>query len=103
MMTAQQTQCKHCTVPVDTGDVCSFCANYTPPETPAQRLDVLVNRLDLLRHDFNETLQALPTDAPLLSVADLVVALGHMRQAAVLVDKVSDALEAASVPEAVQR
>ncbi|MCT7369328.1 hypothetical protein [Mycolicibacterium llatzerense] len=26
-----QTECKHCTVPVDTGDVCTFCKTYTPP------------------------------------------------------------------------
>lgn len=26
-----QTECKHCTVPVDSGDVCAFCKTYQPP------------------------------------------------------------------------
>ncbi len=26
--------CRHCTVPVDSGDVCNFCASYTPPACP---------------------------------------------------------------------
>lgn len=89
-----QTLCKHCTVPVDTGDTCSFCASYTPPETAAQRLDVAVNRVDLIRHDLNEILRELPTDAPLFAVADLVTALGHLRQGAIAIDKASDRLEA---------
>ncbi|MCV7159366.1 hypothetical protein H7J55_18015 [Mycolicibacterium brisbanense] len=87
-------QCKHCTVPTDGGDTCSFCATYTPPATVSQRLDVLVNRLDLLRHDGNEILRELPTDAPLFAVADLVTALGHLRQGAIAIDKASDRLEA---------
>lgn len=95
MMTTQTTGCKHCTVPTPTGqDVCSFCASYTPPETPAQRLDVAVNRVDLLRHDINGVVQDLPTDAPLFAVADVVTALGHLRQAAVLLDRANDVLEA---------
>lgn len=24
-------QCRYCTVPVDSGDTCTFCAAYTPP------------------------------------------------------------------------
>lgn len=60
-----QMQCKHCTVPTDGGDTCSFCATYTPPETAAQRLDVLVNKIDLVRHDLNGELRGLPSDAPL--------------------------------------
>lgn len=88
------TQCRHCTVPVDDGDTCGFCASYSPPETAAQRLDVAVNRVDLLRADVNEVLRELPTDAPLMAVVDLVTALGHLRQAAVLIDKATDALEA---------
>lgn len=88
------TECKHCSVPVDTGDSCTFCSSYTPPETAAQRLDVAVNRVDLLRHDLNEILRELPTDAPLFAVADLTIAVCHLRRAAVLIDKASDQLEA---------
>ncbi|WP_418601588.1 hypothetical protein [Mycolicibacterium sp. SCSIO 43805] len=95
------TECQHCTVPTGGSEVCSFCATYIPPETPAQRLDVAVNRVDLLRHDINGVVQDLPTDAPLFAVADVVTALGHLRQAAVLLDRANDTLEADS--EAVTR
>jgi DNA replication initiation complex subunit (GINS family) len=81
-------------VPVEVGDTCAFCQSYVPPETPAQRLDVAVNRVDLVRHDVNVVLQVLPTDAPLFAVADIVAALGHLRNASVLLDKAADALEA---------
>ncbi|KQH76375.1 hypothetical protein AO501_09855 [Mycobacterium gordonae] len=30
-------ECRHCTVPVDSGDTCTFCASYTPPDTAAAR------------------------------------------------------------------
>jgi hypothetical protein len=30
-------QCRYCTVPVDSDDICTFCASYTPPETAAAR------------------------------------------------------------------
>ncbi len=26
------TNCRHCTVPVDTGDVCGWCSHYDGPE-----------------------------------------------------------------------
>lgn len=94
-------QCRHCTVPTDGADVCAFCATYTPPTTAAQRLDVAVNRVDLLRHDLNEELQVLSAEAPLFAVSDLVAALGHLRQASRLLDKASGILE--SDAEAVTR
>ena len=86
-------ECRHCTVPTGDTDVCNFCRTYVPPESLAQRLDVAVNRVDLLRHDINGVVQQLPTDAPLLTVADVVTALGHLRQASALLDKAADALE----------
>ncbi|WP_024445630.1 hypothetical protein [Mycolicibacterium iranicum] len=96
MMT--QTQCKNCTVPTSAGsDVCGFCATYTPPASPAQQLDVAVNRIDLLRADGNAVLRELPQTAPLFAAVDLVRALGHLRMASVLIDGVSDALESAGV------
>lgn len=27
-------QCQHCTVPVDSGDICTFCSTYVPPAQP---------------------------------------------------------------------
>lgn len=94
MMT--QPPCERCTVPTDApGKVCSFCQTYTPPETVSQRLDVVVNRIDLLRHDLNAELQGLPDAAPLLAVTDVVVALAHLRKASVALDKATDLIEAA--------
>jgi hypothetical protein len=46
-----------------------------------------------MRHDLNAVLQELPDDAPLFAVVDLVTALGHLRQAAVGIDKAADALD----------
>lgn len=86
--------CRHCTVPVDNGDVCAFCQSYNAPETVAQKIDTLVNRIDIVRADGNEVLRELPADAPLFAVTDVVIALNHLRQAAVALDKASDALEA---------
>lgn len=95
-------QCRHCTVPTPAGqDVCAFCQSYTAPENVAQRIDVAVNKVDLLRHDLNEILRELPESAPLFAVADIVVALGHLRRSAVALDRATDALEADA--EVVQR
>lgn len=90
----QRTQCKHCTVPIDSGDTCAFCATYTPPATVSQRLDIAANKVQLLRHDLNEELQCLPAGAPLMACVDLVTALGHLKRAAVALDRATDQLEA---------
>ena len=34
-------QCRHCTVPVDSGDTCTFCASYVPPEPAGRDFDLL--------------------------------------------------------------
>lgn len=90
------TECTSCTVPIDTGDTCGFCQSYNPPATVSQRLDIAVNKVDLLRHDLNEELQTLTADAPLLAVVDIVTALGHLKRAAVALDRATDQLEAAT-------
>jgi len=90
-------QCRHCTVPVDSGDTCAFCSSYVPPETASQGLDIAVNRIDLLRIDINDALRELATDAPLFCVVDIVTALGHLRQVSVLIDRVAASLDAEAV------
>jgi hypothetical protein len=90
------TACKHCAVPVDNGDTCAFCATYVPPETADQRLDVLVNRVDLIRHDANIILDRLPADAPLFACADLTTAICHLKRASVLFDRAAAQLEGAA-------
>lgn len=104
MTTVTPTECcKHCAVPLndpartsqhETDGVCTFCADYTPPETPAQQVDVAVNRVDLIRADVNKVLRELPVNAPLMAIVDIVTALGHLRQAAVALDRANDQLEA---------
>ncbi|SLL01226.1 Uncharacterised protein [Mycobacteroides abscessus subsp. abscessus] len=88
------SQCQHCTVPTEGTVICSFCQTYSPPETPAQHLDVVVNKVDLLRHDINEILRELPDTVPLMTAVDIVTALGHLRKAAVALDRATDALQA---------
>lgn len=63
----------------------------------AHRLDAAVNMIDLARSDGNAALRELPQTAPLFSVVDLVTALGHLRQAAILFDGVADSLESVGV------
>jgi hypothetical protein len=53
-----------------------------------------VNLVDLARNDLNVVLRAMSDDTPLFAVVDLVTALGHLRQAALLAGKVADTLEA---------
>jgi hypothetical protein len=88
-----QTECKHCTVPIEGDDVCAFCANYTPPTT-IQQLDVAVNRVDLLRADLNAVLDQLPAGAPLFACADLTTGICHLKRAAVALRRATDLLEA---------
>lgn len=63
------------------------------PTDFALRLDTAVNLVDLARNDGNKILRELPRTAPLFSIVDLVTALGHLRQAAILLDGVADTLE----------
>jgi len=79
--------------------VCHTCAagqKSRPPTNVAHQLDKAVNLIDLARNDGNAALRELPPAAPLFSVVDLVTALGHLRQAALLLDGVADTLEAAA-------
>lgn len=43
------TACKHCTQPTDSGDVCTFCADYVPPTDTATELLYLKDTLAALR------------------------------------------------------
>lgn len=67
-------------------------------ETPVSEvLDNAVNLIDVARADGNKVLQGLPQDAPLFVSVDLVTALGHLRQAALLIDGAADTLTDAGV------
>ena len=66
-----------------------------------QRLDDAVNRIDLIRADLNAVVRDMPEDVPIFALVDIVNALWNLRNASVLIDKATDALEADS--EAVTR
>lgn len=65
-----------------------------PESTAPQRLDDAVNLIDMLRQDLNEELRSLPADSPLFAVSDFVAALGHLRHAAIFLDRTTTAIEA---------
>ncbi|QFS89500.1 hypothetical protein FIV07_02015 [Mycobacterium sp. THAF192] len=68
-----------------------------PPSVLSQQallLDTISNLIDLARADGNRVLRELPRTAPLFGIVDLVTALGHLRQAAVLIDKAADTFDA---------
>lgn len=63
------------------------------PLDDALRLDGAVNLVDLARHDLSVVLRELPDSTPLFACVDLAAAQGHLRSAAVLIDKAADAIE----------
>lgn len=67
------------------------------PTGIALRLDAAVNLIDLARNDGNAVLRELPHTAPLFAVVDLVTALGHLKQASILLDGVADTLDSSVV------
>ncbi|MBN7452614.1 hypothetical protein I3U53_21450 [Mycobacteroides abscessus subsp. abscessus] len=85
-------------MPTDRLDgICAFCANYTPPTRqpePADHLDAAVQRINAVRADLNAVIRSLPDDTGMFVIVDVVNALWNLRNAAVLLDKAGDALEA---------
>lgn len=70
-------------------------------QSTAQRLDDAVNRIDLVRADINAVIRDMPEDSPMWVIVDIVNALWNLRNASVVLDKATDALE--SDAEAVAR
>jgi hypothetical protein len=62
--------------------------------THTQRLDDAVNRIDLIRADINSVIGALPEDVPMFALVDVVNSLWNLRNASVLLNKATEALEA---------
>lgn len=60
-------------------------------------IDTTVNMADLARGDISRLMPQLPAATSLWVHVDLVRAIGHLRQASVLLDKAADAIEAAGV------
>ncbi|MEX3644329.1 hypothetical protein [Mycolicibacterium porcinum] len=59
----------------------------------ALMLDTTVNMADLARGDLSRLMPQLPERTSLWVHVDLVRAIGHLRQAAVLLDKATDQLD----------
>lgn len=91
------TLCTRCTVPTTGQHLCPFCRNYVPPlraPKPTDHLDAAVQRIDSIRADINDVIRGLPEDVPMFALVDIVNALWNLRNAAVLLDKATDALDA---------
>lgn len=91
------TLCTRCTVPTTGSDLCPFCRNYVPPARtpePDDHLHAATVAIDGIRHNLNDVIRGLPEDVPMFALVDIVNALWNLRNAAVLLDKATDALEA---------
>ncbi|WP_133062579.1 hypothetical protein [Mycolicibacterium peregrinum] len=67
------------------------------PADIALMFDQAVNMVDLVRNDLNKVFPTIAESAPLFAVVDVLTALGHLRQAAVAIDKAADAIESGAV------
>lgn len=80
---------RHCTVPTNGADICTFCRTYVPPaRTPelSDHFDAAVQRIASVRSDLNTLFP--DESAPLFAVVDVLAAL------VVAIDKATDAIEA---------
>lgn len=70
-------------------------ANAPEPQLSdiALMLDTTVNMADLARGDISRLMPRLPATTSLWVHVDLVRAIGHLRQASVLLDKITDQLD----------
>jgi len=112
--------CRHCTVRIESGDVCDFCASYIPPGehlhdpndprltcdqctayrpviTGTELLESAVTNATMAIEDATDALQAMPSDAPLWSSVDLTTAIGHLRLAVVKINKAAERINEAVV------
>ena len=110
-MMTQTSQCKHCTVPTDGSDLCSFCATYDGPAitdssltgpgmtaTPADGLLAGAHtHARQAAEDLQDVLAELDDNAPLLAVVDAVAARAHLVAAQRLIDKAAERITAQEV------
>lgn len=90
-----QTNCQHCTVPVDSGDVCSFCRSYEPPTELDGLLAAAHTQARQAAEDLSDALAA--GDVPLLAAVDIVTARAHLIAAQRLIDAAATRITAAEV------
>lgn len=89
-------ECRHCTVPVEEGDICTFCRSYTPPPTPGPA--ELLGSAELLARraaqDATAALDQLVDDALIFTAADIASAAAHLNTARRLLIRLVDGLAA---------
>ncbi|GAA1681612.1 hypothetical protein MMUR_05570 [Mycolicibacterium murale] len=81
---------------LDCKQQCTFCRNYEAPThapTLTDRLDAAVTGIDSIRTDLNAVIRELSDDTPMFVIVDIVNALYNLRNASVVLDKATDALE----------
>lgn len=81
------SECRHCTVPTTEGDVCTFCADYTPPAPRNERLANLGDMLGKFAGIVERAAERMPADTPLWTTIDTVTAAAHLRAAARLLNQ----------------
>lgn len=92
----QRAQCRSCTVPIDTGDICAFCQTYTPP-TPGDALLAGAHcRASQSAGDLAAALAELGDETPLPAVVDIVTARAHLVAAQRLIDNAATRITAAA-------
>lgn len=73
---------------------CATCGALSASTSePAVSLDRAARLIDLSRHDVNAVMRELPERSSLWLHVDLVRALGHLREAVVLINKCADEIE----------
>ena len=87
--------CIHCTVPVDVGNVCTFCKHYTPP--PVSELPNLASMAAEMAEIFSRAVSRTSDHAPLFAVVDMTAAVAHCRQAARLLSRAAARINQAAV------
>lgn len=87
--------CRHCAVPTDGADECSFCQSYTPPAAYDVR-PIIVGadrNAQMAVEDCQDALGELPAAVPLTVAIDLVAAIAHIKAARRLLDRATTQLD----------
>lgn len=89
-----QTSCTSCTIPIDTGDLCTFCVNYTPPTEMDGLLAGAHTQAGQAAEDLHDMIAAMHDGVPLLAVVDIVTARAHLVAAQRLIDSAATRMTA---------
>ena len=91
---APSPQCRHCTVPIDSGDICAFCQSYTPPSPGDALLAGAHCHASQGADDLAAVLAELGDQTPLPAAVDIVTARAHLVAAQRLIDNAATRITA---------